>query len=60
MKIAQSTIKIQMKSDFSSDLTPFLAIMHWGGGGGPPNEIYSYAPADCWANLAPPPAVDLF
>ena len=27
MKRAQGTIKILMKSDFSSDLTPFLTIM---------------------------------
>ena len=39
VKSAQDTIKILMKSDFSSDLTPFLTIngaqpIIGGGGGG--------------------------
>ena len=33
MKIAQGSIKIMLKLDFSSDLTHFLAII--GGGGLP-------------------------
>ena len=33
VKSAQGTIKILLKSDFSSDLTHFLAIIGGGGGG---------------------------
>ena len=36
VKSAQGTIKTLLKSDFSSDLTHFLAII---GGPGPPKEI---------------------
>ena len=41
-----------MKSDFSSDLAPFLAIIGWGGGGAP-REIKSYAPVRSFATLPP-------
>ena len=56
MKSAQSTIKILMKSDFSSDLTPF-SYRYWGigpsggmgvqpniGGSGIPLKRYKVTP----------------
>ena len=39
VKSAQGTIKLRVKSDFSSELTPFLAIIGGGGGAGPPKEM---------------------
>ena len=45
MKNVQGTVKILIKSDFSSDLTRFLAII--GGGGAralPKRYTQSYAP----------------
>ena len=44
VKSAQGTIKVMLKSDFSSDLIHFLAII--GGGGGLPKRYKATPSAD--------------